>query len=265
MSFTFPVEVAEVLVRGGQVVRAGEVLVRARDEDFVAQRDLQRVIAESKLEVERAKASMDQAEVEFQAQEALLARNVGGSKIDFDRARAQLAIRRAEYELARREARQQEIQLQVREAQLERYRLRAPFDGVIDSVVVDVGEVKRETEGVLRVVNIDPLWLDVPTPTAKTLTLRLSPGKPAWVLVDVPGEAQVWMGTVVEVAAEADPSSNTRRVRVELPNPERWPSGLSAWVRFTAPEGAWRERVVDRRGSIEARAGTATRAGGQTP
>lgn len=240
LGFTFPVEIAEVFVKGGQKVKAGDRLVRARDEDFVAQRDLQKIIAESDLEIQRAKATLDQAQVEFQAQEDLVTKNKGTARIEFDRAKAQVVFREVEYELAKREREQQKVQLIARESQLQRYTLRAPFDGEIDSVLVDLGEVKRETDAVLRIVAIDPLWLDVPTPTAETITLALKPGSPAWVLLDVPGEPEVVRGKVIEVGAEADPGSGTRRVRVELGNPRSYPAGLTAWVRFTEPKPDWK-------------------------
>ncbi len=236
LGFPFSVEIAEIYVKGGQRVKAGDPLVRARDEDFVAQRDLQKVIAGSDLEVRRAKATLDQAQVEYEAQAQLLDKNKGASKIELDRAKAQLDVRRAEHEVAIREAQQQKLTLVQREEQLRRYTIRAPFDGFVDSIVVDLGEIKRETDPVLRLVGIDPLWLDVPTPTGQTLTLALKPGDPAWVLLDAPGEPRVLAGKIIEVGAEADPGSATRRVRVELANPQQRPSGMTAWVRFAPLE-----------------------------
>ncbi len=107
----------------------------------------------------------------------------------------------------------------------------------------------------LRIVATDPLWIDVPTPTGQTLTLGLKPGDKAWVLLDLPGQPKVWVGKVIEVGAAADPASNTRRVRVELANPNDWPSGMTAWVRFTAPQGEWSTRVVEPQKQAAARDG----------
>lgn len=242
LGFTFPVEIAEVKVRGGQRVKAGDLLVRARDEDVVAQRDLQKVIAESDLEIARARATLDQAEVELAAQEQLKERNRGIAPIEYDRAKATVAVRSAEHELAKLQQRQQRLTLVAREAQLDRYRLRAPFDGIVDSVGVDAGDVKRETDAVLRLVSTEPLWMDVPTPTGLTLEMALKPGDAAWVLLDTPGEPVVRVGRVIEVGAEADPGSSTRRVRVEVANPAGLPSGMTAWVRFSEPGAAWKSR-----------------------
>lgn len=245
LSFTFPAEISEILVKGGQKVRKGEPLIRARDEDVRGQMDLAKLISESDLEVQKAQAGVDLAKVEYDAQVELRDKKAGGSRIDVARAEATLRARKVELELARHEHRQQVIQLKIRQAQLDRLSILAPFDGRIDDVAVDIGQVKKDSEPVLRIVNTDPLWLDVPTPTGQTLTLGLKPGDKAWVLLDLPGEPRVWIGKITEVGAAADPASNTRRVRVELANPSDWPSGMTAWVRFTAPQGEWAARVVE--------------------
>jgi hypothetical protein len=64
------------------------------------------------------------------------------------------------------------------------------------------------------------------------------------VLVDVPGEPRVYPAKVIELGADADASSQTRRVRVEMANPKDWPGGLTCWVRFTPPGGEWTSRVA---------------------
>jgi hypothetical protein len=62
----------------------------------------------------------------------------------------------------------------------------------------------------------------------------------------VPAEQpSVFVGKVIEVAADANFGANTRRVRVELSNPRDWPSGVTSYVRFTAPTGEWTARIVD--------------------
>lgn len=241
MGFAFPAEVAEVVVRGGASVKQGDILVRARDEEARAQRDLQKLVADSDLDVQRAQVAVDQAQVEFDAQVDL--RNRGaGQKVELDRARTTLDARKVELEIARLNREQQVLTLRFREAQLQRYTILAPFDGRVDRVQADVGEVKRDSEPVIRVVDTDPLWIDANAPTLQTLGLR--PGDPAWVLLDLPGAARVYVGKIIELGADADSASNSRRVRVELPNPKDWPSGLNTWVRLTEPTGPWASRIV---------------------
>lgn len=243
LGFTFPTEIAEVMVIGGMPVKKGAVLVRGRDEEVRFQRDLQKIIAESDLDVQKADANLAQARIEFEAQKSLRAKKVDSPQ-EYDRAEVLVRLRTIELETAKVQLEQQKIQLQFRQAQLDRLTLRAPFDGKVDLVTGDVGEVKRETDPVIRVVATDPLWMDVQTPIEQTITQGLKPGDPAWVLIDLPGEPRVYQGKIVEVAADATFESRKRRVRVALPNPSDWPSGPGAWVRFTPPEGEWAGRVV---------------------
>lgn len=240
LGFTIPSEIAQVLVKGGAMVKKGEVLVRARDEELRLQRDLQRMLAESDLPVQRAAAAVEQAQVEFDAQEALVEKNKGTSRIELDRSRAQLKARKVDWEIAKHELAQQQVQLAFREEQLKRMTILAPFDGRVDRVTAEVGEVKRDTDPVIRVVSIDPLWIDVKVPTTRTLTTGQRVGDRAWVLLDTPGEPEVTQGTIIELAAEADFGSGTRRVRVEVPNPKQWPAGLAGWVRFAEPPAGFR-------------------------
>jgi len=123
-------------------------------------------------------------------------------------------------------------------------RIEAPFDGIIDEVIVDVGDSIRDSEPVVRVVDITKLELDVPARTDVTLRLGLKVGDPAWVLVDLAGRVHVVEGVVAEVSPVANYASRTRRVQVEIDNPRAWPSGVPAWVRFEGPEGEWDEYMM---------------------
>lgn len=248
LGFTFPAEIVEVLVKGGERVREGQVLIRARDEELRAQRDLQRLSAETDLPVQRAHAAMKQAEVELTAQEEIRTRSkaatVPYAVIELERAKTTFILRQAEYGIAQLEQQQQQLQLAFRQAQLDRLQLLSRFDGVVDEVLVHPGEVRRDSDPVIRVVATDPLWMDVAAPAFQTIEMDLKPGRPAWVLMDLPGEARVFMGKVIEVAPTVDSASRTRRVRVELANPHDWPAGLNAWVRFTEPSAEWQARIV---------------------
>jgi RND family efflux transporter MFP subunit len=243
MGFSFPTEIAEIVARGGQRVKKGDVLIRGRDEELRAQRDLQQVAAETELPVQRAHAAMEQARVEYEAQESVRQKNRASANIEVERARTAYILRRVEHELSMIEQTQQQLQLRFRQAQLDRLQLIAPFDGIVDMVACEVGEVKRDGEPVLRLVGNDRLWLDVHTPAFQAIELAIRNGHSAWIMMDLPGEPRIFQGKVIEVGAEVDSASKTRRIRVELPNPHEWPSGLNAWVRFTPPEEQWMARV----------------------
>lgn len=243
MGFSLTTQVMEVLARGGQEVKKGEALVKGDDAEDQALLRLQLLRAETDLPEKRAKVARDLAELEFQRAQDLRERG-GGSPQEFDRARLSLDGAVVDYQAAALNQAQEKIQVDRLRARLTRFTLSAPFDGQVESVSVDVGQAVSENDKVVRVVDVDPLWIDVPTPMDVGESRKVREGQSAWVLVEVGGDYAVREGKVIEVSPVADPASRTRRVRVELPNPsgaDRLVAGEPAWVRFgerpAAPSG----------------------------
>lgn len=249
MGFAAPTTVREILVKGGDVVKEGQLLVRGDDAEEVALLEAQKERAASSLPVDRAARAVELQRFEYDRL-LELETSGGGTAQELERARLSLAAAEIDFETAKFNQDQERAQVARVEARVDRYRIRAPFDGEVDTVFSDLGQSVAESDQVLRVVDIDPLEIDVAVPTQVTLPdpstgrAGVGVGQRAWVVMELPGEARVFTGTVTEVSQVADARSNTRRVRVEVPNPERIVAGLTAYVRFTEPEGAWRERVV---------------------
>jgi RND family efflux transporter MFP subunit len=233
MSLTVAGEIAEIPVKPGQRVRKGEVLVQARDAEAQAGLAVQRVRAANEGEVRSAKASLELAEVRYKrileadAQGAGTPQELDERRVSVDAARASLMS--AEHRLREERERVRQLEEAVR-----RYRIEAPFDGIVENIAMDVGATVEPPNPVLRVVNIDVLWIDLPVPTGRTISAQLAQGKPAWVLLDLPGQP-VLQGRVLHVSPVADAAAETRRVRVEVLNPQGLPPGTRARVRFEAP------------------------------
>lgn len=240
MGFAFPIEIDAIPVAGGQLVKKGDVLVRGRDAEVAAALEVQRVRAANDAPVQNATSALQLAELRYNNTKN--ARDLGGSnQSEFDERRiaweaAKSALLNAEMQL--KEERGRVAQL---ERQLERYALRAPFDCVVEIVAGELGQAVDIQQPVVRVVAIDPLWIDVPTPTEETLRLGLKEGSPASVLLDVPDAggpgAPARAGRVLYVSPVVD-AAGTRRVRVEVPNPTLLPAGTRAKVRFDGESAA---------------------------
>lgn len=238
MGFAIPTEVGEVLVTDGQRVSKGQLLVKGRDAEVIAALDTQRVRAANEAEVDSAKAGLELAQIRYDAMMDADSRHAASPSDVADR-RIGLAAAKANKvnaEARLNEERAREVQLQ---RQLERLRMEAPFDGTIDAVAVDVGQAVDVNRPVLRLVAVDPMWVDVPTPTEQTMSLGLKEGVKAWVLLDLPGEPKVLEAKVLTVSPVADAAAGTRRVRVEMKNPEGYPPGIRARVRFVEPDKNW--------------------------
>lgn len=261
VGFSVPSQVKEILVAAGHVVQKGDLLIRGDDEEDAALLRLQEIRARSKATVDKEEASVELADLEYSRTKQAMDQGAGNAQ-EFDRARLGLAAARANLEIAKVAQEQEELEVERRRARVERLRLTAPFDGIVDTVLVDLGQSLQESEKAIRIVDIDPLWIDVDTPTDETIRRRTKAGDPAWILIDLAGKPEVLKGKVIEVAPTADASSRTRKIRVELPNPEgaagegmRLVAGEPAWVRFSAPEDQWTQRAgVDPRATRTAEA-----------
>lgn len=244
LGFPFPAEVYEIRVIGGQQVQRGELLVRARDFEAIAEVEELEILADSDAEIREAQSRLDLAELELEKVRVVRDQGAGNPQ-EYDRARLAKENLAAALDRTKRDQSLRRTRLAAKRAQLERHRITAPFEGRVDIVLVDLGEVMQESEPVVRLIDTDPVRIDVPTPTQLTIDLGTKPGDPAWVVLGLDGEPAVYPARVVEVSDAADAASGTRRVRVELANPgNRWPAGLTSWVRFAPPTGEWAGRVV---------------------
>jgi RND family efflux transporter MFP subunit len=244
MGFTLSTSVQAVLVSGGQRVKAGDVLIQGDDSEDVAEAKFQRARAATQLPVDRAASQLDLAELEYKRY--LEVQDLGaGSPLERERARAARDTAKIDLDLAKLNQVLSSLQADRAEARVEKLNLRAPFDGIVDRVDVDEGQSVREGEPVLRLVSVDPVWIDVNTPTAQTISLGLEKGSPAWILMQEDTARRVYAGEVIEVAPTTDSASGLRRIRVQMANAVGVVPGVNCWVRFTEPSGEWRDRVVD--------------------
>ncbi len=223
--------VADVPVEPGDRVSAGEVLVSLNSKDVQARAELLKLRAESSYEVESASAEWELAKIEH---EQMLEAHKRGGVMDAEVKRAALEVERKRLALELFKQRQEEarLQLQQAEADLERYVLRAPRDGIVEDVAVSRGETVREVTPVLRFVVISSLRVEVPTPGP--IASRLAVGDKAMVDWDGPeGNDPAEQGKVIQIATVGDPASTFRQVRVEVDNPSGRAAGDVVQVEFS--------------------------------
>lgn len=247
MGFSLPTSVNATTVKGIQTrsgdVKKGDVIVKGDDAEEQVVLRLQQERVAKPLNIERAKAAMDLSEVEYTRVREAFARGGSGTQ-EVDRARLQAEVSRIDWELAVSNDKQEKLQLDRLQERIKGYSIVAPFDGTIDLVNADIGQVVAGNEKVVRVVDVDPLWVDIPEPTDHPHTWSLTAGAKAWAMANVAGEARVVECKVIEVSPTSDPASRTRRIRVEVPNPPttngkiRMLAGEAMWVRFSQPDVA---------------------------
>lgn len=234
LSFTVAGRVAKVHVKSGDTVKAGAPLIQLEDDAGRAQVELYALKASSTLGVDAADAEHKQAQLEEKRGREAFGLDAAGK---FEVERLELQTKLAALRLAQAvEAREQaKIQLAAAQIAHDAFTLKSPIDATVEEVIVAQGQTVETLKPVLRVVAADPLVIDAYVPTESSLTLK--PGDPAWIRPRNADTADVTprRGSIVYIAQVADARSDTRLVRVELPNPDRRPAGTHVTVDFTAP------------------------------
>lgn len=197
-------EIVALEARRGDDVTEGSVIARFDAEEREAAR------AQAQAELERAERELDQAET-------LLDRGTG----TLDRvvnARTARAAAQASLVSAQRAERHTAI--------------RASFDGRLDDLDIEVGEFVSAGENVGRLIDLDPLRVEIRVPQQVLRGIR--PGMPAQVRF-ITGETGE--GEIRFVGAAADPQTRTFPAEIAVANPDSAiPAGISAQVRIPTGE-----------------------------
>ncbi|MFO0827149.1 MAG: efflux RND transporter periplasmic adaptor subunit [Phycisphaerales bacterium] len=239
LAFPMAGRVKEVPVKPGDRVSAGDLLVRLDDDE------LEVLVALSGLRAEST-AAIDSARVAHDAAEDLLARTQAAFKADGantkDVSDARTRAAAAQAALAEAELKSNEAKLEMKQFQtrLDRMRLNAPFNGVVELVHVEAGGAIDELAPAVRLVDSSRLKIDVAVPAGRTLDLRV--GQTMSVRYrSAAGKSATAEATITSLAEVADAASRTRTVRLEMANDAGLPAGLPVDVLVPAP----REQTAD--------------------
>lgn len=222
--------VAEVPVEAGQHVESGSPLVILNSLDVQAQVAQLRIRALSTIEVDAAKAEWELGKVELDQIREAFSR---GGATDFEVKRKALEAERQRLAFELFKQRQEEARLQLKQAEVnaERYILRAPRDGIVETLAVSKGETVREVTPVLRFVDVSTLRVEVPTPSRLAGSLRV--GGSAMVDPDGPEGESPFTASIVQIASVGDPASGLRIVTLEFTNTQGRAAGDSVYVEYS--------------------------------
>lgn len=185
--------IAAVNYELGAVLNAGNAIVRLAAEDRPTQR-------------QAAEALRAQRLAEFEAAERLGDQGYQ-SAVERQRARAALEAARAELEAIAQD--------------LARTTIRAPFDGLLEERLVEMGDTVAIGDPVATLVDLDPLTGVIHL--AEQDIGAIERGQTARVLLRATGETRT--ATIRAIAPRAEPGTRTYRVELRIPNPSRTPAG----------------------------------------
>ena len=226
LSFVQAGRIAGVNYRAGDSVKVGDMLVR--QDDSVERARLAQLEADSKdiTKIQHSELLHAQRRVDLERREAN-PKAVTPSELEY--ARLNLQIAELSLRIARFENEQAQRKYEEAKLQIDRMSLKSPIDGIIEEIFIETGESVNALDEVVRIVRIDPLWIDAEVPLAQTANLRY--GNPA--VVKIKDDEKVTMkGTIIFIAAVADPGSDTLMVRVQVPNKSNRTAGEQVIVTF---------------------------------
>jgi multidrug efflux pump subunit AcrA (membrane-fusion protein) len=224
--------VADVLVREGQVVRSGDVLVQLDDVDRTLELQRARIerqnaaeLAGNDVKVRLGRKTLELAELDMRrAEESNGQFPMSVTKSQLDRLRlgierSRLEIEQSEHELtsARRALEAAEHAVRIAEAAVQRRKIVAPIDGIAVEVKRRKGEWAQSGESLVRLLRVDRLRAEGFVPAARVA--RPWTGKNAVLQVHVAGGQQTFAGIVTFVSPEVNPVNGQVRVLADIDNP----------------------------------------------
>jgi len=195
-------EVREVLVRAGEAVALGQVLVRMDTSEYQAK------LEQAKGSLVAARGQLDIATKTRDNNLALLDKGFI-SRNAFDNAASQFDIAKANVDTARGA-------LDVAQKALNDTVIKAPIAGMVSTRTIEPGEKVSVDNKLLDVVDLRQMELEAPVPTADILKVKLGQE----VLVRVEGLPDVVAGKVVRINPATQSGSRSIMVYVRIDNPD---------------------------------------------
>lgn len=219
-------QIANLPIREGDTVKAGQLLLELWNEDLVAETELAERQAEAS--EARARAACLQAEVaEREANRLVKLRKTGAaSEEKTDRAVTEAKAFMADCRAAKASALMNQARVNVTKAQLARTRMKAPFDGVIAQINGELNEYLTPSPPGIptppAVDLIDDSCFYVNAPIDEVDAPDIAPGMPARVSMDALGDRR-FEGKVRRIASyvlDREKQARTVDVEVEFARPD---------------------------------------------
>lgn len=197
-------EVAEVLVKEGDAVKAGQLLARIDATDYQARLDERK----GTLEASRAQAKF--AEQSRRKYEDLLARKFI-SETAYENYQTNASVTEGQVRAA-------EAQLVLARKALEDTQVRAPIGGSVSERALQRGDKAAVDTRMFTIVDLSRLELEAPVPAAEVPNLAV--GQQVRFTVEGYG-AREFTGAIARINPATQPGTRSILIYVEIPNPDQ--------------------------------------------
>lgn len=231
LTFSRPGRIAKMIVKEGDRVEKGQELAQLDDREERAQVAIDKSKAEDTTPIQVQEKIRDQKQVNYKRYLQVAEANAKGvSPLELDAARIDALVEEARVAMATMSHEQDVLKYEQTKVVLQKCTLVSPFAGWIEEIHLKDGESVdgNANSKVVRVVNVDPLWIDASVPL--TMARQVKTGDSAQ--VKFPETDKTESGRVIFVGAVADAASETVVIRIELPNPNKRLAGEQVNVIF---------------------------------
>ena len=226
--------VEQVLVEEGQLVKAGDPLIRLQADEEKALVEVYKIRVASDVAMKAAKTQLKLAELEEKRAAELLKQNAG-TELQYETAKVNAELRRIEVEAQEQAMAETKLQLAQAAARLAQRTLVAKQGGQVEDIIVSEGEPVTKLQPIIRVIGTDVHRAEVAVPTNESNLLK--EGDPAWIIPRVSWyEGAPIEGKIFHKGRDGDGASSTLLVTVKFDNPSNLPSGVQVAVTFSAPK-----------------------------
>jgi len=230
LMFPLPGLIRDVPIKLGDTVKENQVV--ATLDDDIEQKELERlkIDANSTVKIDAAKADLAAKKVILARKKDMFDKQVANVS-EVEEAETDVMFREAQVKVAEQETAEAKIKAQQQELKLKQMKIVSRFDGVVQALEIHPGEMADPSKkDVIVIVKNDPLWVEVKVANSEASKLRLGQD----VQVRYADDEKWASAKVIFMEPYADPQSDTRKLNLELPNPEGRPSGQQMLVKLPA-------------------------------
>jgi len=226
LSFVQPGKIKAILVEEGEIVEPGETLVTLDDEIEQIQKKILQGRSENSVPMDLAKVELAQNRKNL---ENVQRAHEKGATSDWEVDHAALAVDTALLNLKVREFEHSQdlLKLESLLGQIERLSITSPVEGIVEEILIEPGETIQAMVPVVRLVDIDPLKIDLPVPVEQAVALKTDQ-KAIVTFID----ATELEARVTNIASIADAAATTLNVTLLLENSGQRPAGERVTVVF---------------------------------
>lgn len=224
---TAPLEgiIKEISAKEGQAVKNGQELIHLDDDLQQLTVKIAQLKAADDSDLKKAQLLLEESKIQLERIEGLH-RDDAAREWEVRKARVQRDANIAAVEAATFAQKTAKQNLALEQKKLDRYTLRAPFDGRVLRIPLEEGATVNTNDQLITLVKIDKLDAELFLPV--TLYGRLSEGKAYRLRAEAPVN-KVLVGKLKVIEPVVDAASQTFRVVFEIDNPgEALPAGFNA-------------------------------------